>query len=105
FECQKRLSRHHAIAADSLQGIPKRQFLQSVTKLTQLFPNAPLRSLPPYWGAFVQRQWKIWYGPARGVIKQVQLALGEAQTASTRGDITVIAVEPYQAHIMCRDAF
>jgi hypothetical protein len=29
------------IAADSLQGIPKRQFLQSVTQLTQLFPNVP----------------------------------------------------------------
>jgi hypothetical protein len=38
----KRLSPDDSIAADSLQGIPKRQFLRGVIKLTQLFPNAPL---------------------------------------------------------------
>ncbi len=34
-------SRGDSTAADSPQGIPQRQFLQSVIKLTQLFPTRP----------------------------------------------------------------
>ena len=64
-------------------------------RVSAIVLDRDLRSLSPCWGAFVHRQWKIWYSPARGVIKQVQLALGAAQAASTRGDITVIAVESY----------
>jgi hypothetical protein len=54
-----------------------------------------LQGLTPYWGNVDHRQWKIWYSPVRGVIKQVELAPNEAQTAAKRGDISVIAVEPY----------
>jgi hypothetical protein len=41
------------------------------------------------------QHWKIWYSPARGVVKQVELAPDMAQAASTGGAIEVIAVAPY----------
>jgi hypothetical protein len=54
-----------------------------------------LQGLPGWSSADHHREWKIWYSPAQGVIKQVELTADQAQAASTQGNISVTAVTPY----------